>query len=301
MPEESNLLAEDNENEAKIFFEKICKWEHLKSNFDIKETETSRKPYGLDHIFRCFDPFIGQFMNVLIECKYRNDNKTINRTTVWDMIVKLKNKIEVAKNSPTWATTNFSDKISTGIFKLGCVFLKIKEYDHDKYMTDLNSIPLQDTEKENPPIITTLTNYRLSKIIEFVQNKKNLQFYYPVYGKNKSPRDAPYLSFTYLFSDIIIGKYLKTTGSGSGAQEEEIYFLLSFEKPSKESINYLRNAALLWNLYDKIKEIYFTEGNNMNLQEYNSYKNNEDDFEIKIVNGDPTLNFRMEDKINASS
>jgi len=301
MPEESNLLGTDNEKEARVFFERICKWKHLTSNFDIKAARSSRKTFGLDHVFRCFDPIMGQTTNILVECRYRKDHKTVNRKTMLEMITELKKKITVAKNSPTWATTTFCDEINLAIFKLGCVFTKIKKYDPEKYMKDLQSIQLEDTDKEDPPIIGLLSNYRLSKIIEVVQNKKNLQFYYPVYGKNKSAMEAPYLSFTYLFSDIIIGKYLKQTREKGSEQEEEVYFVLSFEKPSKESVNYIRNATLLWNLYSDVKELYFTEGNNLNIQEYNSYKVPEDVFEIKIVGGDPTLNFKMEDKVYAGN
>jgi len=292
MSEESNLLGNDNEKFAKLFFEKICKWEYIVSNFDLK-----KKGGGIDHVFKCFDPFINKTTNILVECKYRADNHTINKKSIGEMVSILKKKISIAENSPTWNETEYYDKIKSSKFRFGSIFLKMKKYNHQKYCKDLQGVPLIKNEISNPPVISIITNYRISKIVEVVQNKKNLQFFYPVYAMNNDPTHKDYLSFTYLFSDIIVGKYDKKVNESGDEKEISVYFVISFEKPSKSSVNYIRNAIKLWGIYKEVKEIYFTEGSNLNIQENKGYVNLDDNFMIKNIKGDIDCDFSMEDKI----
>ena len=96
-----------------------------------------------------------------------------------------------------------------------------------------------------------------------------------------------FISFSYLFSDIIAGRY-KDKG-------ESIGFVISFETPSEESVKYIESVIQHWYIRKIVKTVYFTEGSNMDIQDLQSLKPRDSIFEIKILNGDLYLDISAGD------
>lgn len=282
-PEGRLVQSKENQKVAKNFFEEVCKWNFLAEGKDIKESKKSRRKRGIDLLFTCFEPFLNKDLLILTECKYRKDDDNINSKTLSEMVYTLKDKIACARNSPSWDETSYADIVHRSLKDYGIIFLELKEYSNEEWEKTLKSIPISDKDRNDPEVIGIVSNYRISKIYEFVSKKEGLKFFYPAYRRNNSRRYENYISYMLFFSDIIAGKYLK--------DGEEIGFLISFEKPSEDAVKYISNVLKIWGLYDEVSEVYFSEADRRDIEiVYNAYKNKEDKFEIKALGGDISLN-----------
>ena len=289
-PEERNLLGADNERWAKHFFEKVVKWRHITDNFDIQKSDRGSKK-GLDLVFQCFDPFTNKLDNLIVESKFRQDVKSIGTKELGNMITSLKEKIELSRITPSWTGTSFEEILHEGEFLSGALFLKLEKYDHESILDSIKRVVVGGTNT-NPPVIGLITNRRLAQLLSLTVSRKNLEFYYPVFGKNKAKAWHPFLSFTYLYSDIIAGRYVE--------DGKEKVFILSFERPTMDSVKYIINAIMTkWYLADNPVTIFFTEANESEIQYLNSLKTHNSNYDIRALKFvDEGLNFSLEDFLN---
>ena len=254
-PEEGNLLGDDTQEWALKFLTDRLKWEMVVQNYDISQPKTKSKS-GLDTILQCFDPFYQKKVNIIMECKYRSEATSIGVSPLTEMIYRLKNKVEIARVTTTFSYTRNEEKIHDGDKWVGLLFLKLRNYDHQRLMDTINSVEVSGS-KDNPILVALISNYRLAKLREFLKGRDDVEFYYPVHAKNKDGVWQEYLSFSYLFSDIIAGRY-KDKG-------ESIGFVISFETPSEESVKYIESVIQHWYIRKIVKTVYFTEGSNMDI------------------------------------
>lgn len=239
--EERNLLADDAQSWAKAFFVDKLKWEFIVEKFDISKTR-GRPKRGLDMILQCFDPFLHKTTNIIVECKFRAETKFLTLKTLSEMIDSLKAKVELAPSSNSFSGTLIEKLIDKGEKWVGLLFLKLRDFDHEALTDTLNSVEMVGS-KNNPTLITVLFNYRVSKLVEFLRNKQEVEYWYPVHGQNKEGTWYNYLSYSYLFSDIIVGRYKEGNG--------KIGFLISFEGPSESSVSYLLSVIKNWYIFGR--------------------------------------------------
>lgn len=294
-PEERNLLADDNEEWAKHFFEVVVNWKLITKNYDIRKSDRGQKR-GLDLVFQCFDPFTGKIDNLVVEAKHRQDDDSMTTKNIGDMIKDLKDKIELAKITTSWTGTNFESTLFEGEFLPGVLFLKLEMYDHESISDSIKRVVVEGTNT-NPPVIGIMTNRRLAQILSLTNKKENLEFYYPVFGKNRVKAWHPFLSFTYLFSDIIAGRYKEFVRGNGKEKVIDRYFILSFEEPTLEAVKYITDAIIAkWYLGEHQVDVYFTEANDKELQKANSLKDKGSNYEIKALGIiDERLNFKIGD------
>lgn len=284
-PEERNLLGDNTQKWSVKFLTEYLKWDLVVENYDITKAKIKAKN-GLDTILQCFDPFYNKKINIIMECKYRSETESINLSKLTDMVYRLKNKIEISQYTAAFSNTLFEEKIHDGEKWVGLLFLKLKAYDHNALMETINSVEISGS-KEAPTLLGIIANYRIAKLREFLKGRDSVEFYYPVHGQNKDPIWQRYLSYSYLFSDLIAGRYRTKNGIFS--------FVISFEEPSEENVKYISTVIKTWYIRKEIKTVYFTEGSNMDIQQLESLKPEDLDFEIAIINGDLSLNINVED------
>lgn len=258
-PEIKNIKGDFHERQMLSFFSNFCKWKCLQHPVDFKKTKSSAKEYGIDAIYSTFDPFLKKRLGILIECRSRGDQKKeLPPSKLKKQIEELKEKVKVAGIS---STLKSNPRIARNVDTIshGILFLRLGEYDHSLFQETLSKVKIQGCTRGGKfPVILILNNYKVNTFVKFYEmiSKEDVKYYYPSYIDNLQRSFHSYLSFTYLCSDIIMGKY-KEKG-------KELYkkFALSFEEPSEEAIDYIRNVLAYFQYLeeeDKI-DLFFAEG-----------------------------------------
>lgn len=280
-PEERNIIGNITEEQAQIFFEKFCKWKLILKNEDFSNTKFGTDKSGFDQLYEVNDPILNKKIYVLVESKFREDNKTLHSNILYDFIYGLKKKILKGQNPVSWKDT-VNEKINN--LRYGVLFLRFQNFSQEKIMKTMGSIAISKTKRETiPPAIFTLFNYRLAKFAEFANENKKIKYIYPAgVGQKSFETKSEVLSIFYLFSDLIPGEF---TDKANKKQN----FLISFEEPNADSLKYL---CIYISRVLKLKSaknctVYFSEGNFNKITDYKSkYLDKEyGDLGIGILNG----------------
>lgn len=281
-PETVNIIGVFHEKSMLSFFSDFCKWELFQHPGDFKQTEHSKKKYGIDAIYSCFDPFLNRKLGILIECKFRgNQKKQLTSKILQEEINKLKEKVQVASISSTLKMYPLFEK-KIDIISYGILFFRLGEYNLESLKETLSKIKIEKSVSRGRfPIIYILDNYKINTFVDFYNRigKKTIMYYYPSYMKNQRPSYEETLSFTYLCSDIILGKY--------GGNDSYKKFVLSFEEPSEKSIKYLDYLIKYFQHLKKGEDLdlFFSEGDSQMKHFYKQmvpeYIN--EDFNIRII------------------
>ena len=281
-PETVNIIGAFHEDSMLSFFSAFCKWELFRHPVDFKQTEHSKKKYGIDAIYSCFDPFLNKKLGILIECKFRgNQEKHLTARILQEEIGKLKEKVQVAGISSTLKRPLLFEKKIDEIYH-GILFLRLGNYSLESFKETLSKVKIEKSVRRGKfPTIYILDNYKISTFIDFYNKigKKTIMYYYPSYMKNQRASYEETLSFTYLCSDIILGKY-----GGDGSYRK---FVLSFEEPSERSIKYLDFIINYFQHLSKGEDLdlFFSEGDSQMKHFYKhmvpEYIN--EDFNVRII------------------
>lgn len=281
-PETVNIIGAFHEKSMLSFFSDFCKWELFQQPGDFKQTEHSKKKYGIDAIYSCFDPFLNKKLGILIECKFRgNLEKQLTPKILQEEIGKLKEKVQIASISGTLKMHPlFEEKIDK--IPYGILFFRFGNYSLESFKETLSKIKIEKSVNMGSfPTIYILDNYKISTFVDFYNKigKKTIMYYYPSYMGNERASYEKILSFTYLCSDIILGKY----------EDDDSYkkFVLSFEEPSEKSIKYLN---YLINYFQHLKkgeglDLFFSEGDSQMKHFYKQMVPDyiSEDFNIRII------------------
>ena len=235
-PEERNIIGDLTEEDARAFFEDFCGWECLRSNYDYIDEEEDRKR-GLDILYNPYSPYIGSEIGIAVSVKFRSNRARANAIKNW--IYDLKNKVENADDSSgIWDNTQelFGEEIS--VLNRGILFLNLSEFNNEDFHQELKDIEMENLKRKNPVSVNILTNNRLIKLCEVAECFNNrrlddIKFLYDFYGQHRERTWDSRLSYSYVFSDIILAR----------DAEEDKDIAISFDEPTKENIDYLLDTC----------------------------------------------------------
>lgn len=272
MAEESNRKAELVEKNAKYLFNKLFGWEYVHSNFDINKNKD-----GVDIYFKLFDPLFNEEIAPVIECKFR---EKYSEKELFSFISTLKKKIQRIPTSKRFEKLSYIEEIKNSLLNFGIIFLHYNYFEINNYFNSIKSFEITEkVQSKYAPSIFLMTNNKIKFFYDFIKNKKekNLEFYYPIFANNKRKEWSKILSLSYLFSDVIIGRY------NSGDNLDKKTFIISFETFSEENFNYLyKNIAGGLQIMEEISEIIFVQESN--FDDFDLRSAYEEKFNIKIIN-----------------
>jgi len=277
MGEVSNMKGKLIEENATYFFVKLLKWKLMSSNIDINDNGG-----GADLFVRVFDPFFNKYITLLIECKYR---EKLNKKDYFGFIDTLKKKVKDLSFSNKLEEFPFFDEVKNDIKNFGILFSQCNNFDSIIYNNILKDYSIiQKSSNVNAPVVFTIGNDKINFFYRFLKKyrDKKLEFYYPDFAQNNKSIYLHELSFSYLFSDIIIGKYEENN--------KEVKFIISFEDFTTSNFKYLHNNILGGlQIRDKVKKYYFVQKNNFNNLDLKQEIEIEHDIKIETIKLDSQL------------
>lgn len=183
-------------------------WTELTKDREIKCRKTSqhnKKTHGVDLLHSCYDPYRGQKLGIITECKNRQW-QSINRSSLNEWVKELEYSIDCAQNTSDLMEVNLNEcVVNTGIL---LVHANDGNFDQTAFYEYLSSI--ETKSRRNPINIFIAGNDKIDRwdaLFKKITNayKDGFKYVFPCIDYSKYVTDN-YLTINHLFSNFIFGE-----------------------------------------------------------------------------------------------
>lgn len=240
------------------------------SNFDIpcinksahgsKEDTERKNDHGIDLLYKYYDPFLGDNLNIIVESKKRN----------WAGVTKSNIESFLKQVLQTMECADISEKIQqlgvtgvrNGLLMIWCD--ETEQYNYEKVKEYLSDISVSG--KRSPKTIYVATNNEILRWVSLVDYKERIEgrsesfeFFYPssIYGKKRSiANQKSYINLIQLFSSYIFAKSTKIEHHSRGTNLININHVFYFAEPTKEELNIMYKLVSEYFQFESADELH---------------------------------------------